>query len=195
MPSFGLKGEGGESGGGEGIGAGETPAVVEGGAFADEDEGDVGEGGEAAAGADAAAGGDDGGDAMVEEGEEAAGDLGADAGESFGEDIGANEHDGADDGFGEGFADAAGVGADDVVLEGGEVRGIDADMGEVAEAGVDAVDGAVLEGEAFNDGAGLTHAPEGLGREFHGFTGAGDRGDLVKVQALPVESNHPHTLS
>lgn len=192
---LGLEGKGFDAGGGEGIGTGESLSVVEGGAFTDEDEGDVGEGGEVAAGADAAAGGGDGGDAFVEEGEEAFGDLGADAGEAPGEDIGADEHDGADDGFGEGVADAAGVGAEDVVLEGFEAGGIDADIGELAEAGVDAVDGAVPEGEGFDDGAGLAHALEGVAGELDLFAGAGHGGDLFEAEALPVESNHPHTLS
>jgi hypothetical protein len=192
---LGLEGEGCDAGGGEGIGTGEALALVEGGAFSNEDESDMGEGGEVAAGADAAAGRSDGGDAMVEEGEEAFGDLGADAGEAPGEDVGADEHDGADDGFGEGVADAAGVGAEDVVLKGFEAGGIDADIGELAEAGVDAVDGAVLEGEGLDDGAGLAHALEGVGGELDLFAGTGHGVDLFEAEALPVESDHPHTLS
>lgn len=192
---LGLEGEGFDAGFGEGFGPGEAAAEIEGGAFADEDESDVGEGGEVAAGADAASGGGDGGDAFVQESEEAFGDLGADAGEAPGEDVGADEHDGADDGFGEGVADATGVGAEDVVLKGFEAAGVDADIGELAEAGVDAIDGAVLEGEGFDDGAGLAHALEGVVGELDLFAGAGHGADLFEAEALPVESNHPHTLS
>ncbi len=81
------------------------------------------------------------------------------------------------------------------MLEGFEAGGVDADIGELAEAGVDAIDGAVAEGEGFDDGAGLAHALQGVAGELDRFAGAGHGGDLIEVEALPVESDHPHTLS
>lgn len=80
-------------------------------------------------------------------------------------------------------------------MKGFEAVGVDADIGELAEAGVDAIDGAVLEGEGFDDGAGLAHALEGVVGELDRFAGAGHGADLVEVEALPVERNHPHTVS
>ena len=67
--------------------------------------------------------------------------CGADAAESFGERVGAEKHHRAGFGFAERIADAAGVRAHEIDLELADLFGGDADGGEFAEAGVDAVGG------------------------------------------------------
>ena len=87
--------------------------------------------------------------------------CGADAAESFGQRVGAEKHHGAGFGFAEGFADAAGMRADEIYLELRDLFGGDADGGEFAEAGVDAVGGGAGGDESFDDGAGGVHAFDG----------------------------------
>jgi hypothetical protein len=147
-------------------------------AFAEQDEGGVGEGREVARGADGPPGGDDGRDAGVQQVEDALNEVGPGAGMAPAEAGGLDEHHRANDIVGQRFADAGGVGADEVVLDIAELFGVDADAGEGAEAGVDAVDRLFAGGVLINDGAGAVDAADGVVAECDGAMVAGDVGDF-----------------
>ncbi len=68
---------------------------MEGFAFAEDDQGEVGERGEVSASADTAFGGDDGVNARVEHSDEKLDQFRADAAVAFGKDVGAQEEHGA----------------------------------------------------------------------------------------------------
>ncbi len=174
---FGLEGEGGKVGVGEGLCAGDCCVVVDGLAFADHDLGDVGEGGQVAGCTDRAEFGDDGGDACVEHVEDLVDDLDADAGFGSAEGTGQDEHHGSDD-FGiEGVADAGGVGADEVSLEIFEVVGGDAFVGKGTKAGVDAVVGEAVVEDGFEPGSALGDLGGGFVGEYDLSALASDGGD------------------
>ena len=101
----------------------------------------------------------------VEHGAEGFDGFGADAAEAFGERVGAEKHHRAGFGFAERRADAAGVRANEIDLELADLFGGDADGGEFAEAGVDAVGGFAAPDDALDDGARGFHALDGVGCE------------------------------
>jgi len=88
-----------------------------------------------------------------------------------------------------GRADAGGVGEDEVALELRRGLGRDADLGELAEAGVDAVDGGLAAGGGGDDlGAGGDRRTAG-GIEPR--RGAGvDRGEGVERRRAGCERDH-----
>lgn len=120
-------------------------------AFADEDIGDRGEGGEISRGADGAEFGDGGGDVGVQKVDDGLGDDGANTGVATSQRCGEEEHGAANDVGGERCTDSGVMGADEVGLQGGEVVIVDATFGEGAEAGIDAVVGLSIGEGGFDD--------------------------------------------
>jgi hypothetical protein len=124
-------------------------------------------------------------DALVQQGEQRFEDDGADAAVSLGEDVGAEQQHGACFRLGERFAESAGVAQDQIALEGLEVAVRDADVGQLAESGVDSVGGFAAGDDSFNDfAAGFDLRP--------GFAGYGDitavagyGGDFFDGERLP----------
>jgi hypothetical protein len=123
-------------------------------------------------------------DAVIEKGEEGFEELGADAAASFGEDVGAEEEHGADFVLGEGIAESAGVAADEIALEDLDLPGLDADVGELAESGVDAVGGFAAGEEGIDDRAGGTDARDCS--RIYGYRAVveGDCGDFIESEGL-----------
>src|ERR1017187_8559528 len=80
---------------------------------------------------------------------------------SEGQGVGAQGHDDARFGFGERWAEAAGVAAHEVELEAGEFAVRDAPFAEFAEAGVDAINGERIFGDAAHHVAGGVHLGDG----------------------------------
>ena len=127
-------------------------------AFADERQRQVGEGRQVAAGADAALRGDDGVDARVQHLDQELERLRAHAAEALGQHVRAQQHEGARLGLVERLAHARGVAAHQVQLELARAgsRGI-THVGEVAEAGVDAVDDGAPRDRVVHDAARPRH--------------------------------------
>lgn len=120
----------------------------------------MGEGCEIAAGAEGAAGGDDGEEVVLEPVCEAFNDRGADAAVSAEEHVSFEEEHPADDVGRGGGADADGVRDDEVFLEEVELLEWDADVFEVSEAGVYAIDGGIAIGDFVDPGATAADASE-----------------------------------
>jgi len=99
------------------------------------------QGSEVAAGAYRSAGGNHGMDVVIQEREERLHDFGANTAESLGEDVGAEQKHGAHFFFGQWIANAAGVAAHQIALQSSDFSGFDADVGELAEAGIDPING------------------------------------------------------
>ena len=110
-------------------------------ALADDDQRQVGQRRQVARGAQAAAGRHDRVHGRVEHRDQQLDDLDADAGEPDGQGVGAEHEHGPHDLVGQRIADAGRVATDQVALELGGLIGRDPDVGQVAEAGRDAVDG------------------------------------------------------
>jgi hypothetical protein len=179
-----------DGGAAESLAAVEPLAAVDGFAFANDAQGEMGERGEISAGADRAFLGDDGMDTAVEHESEGLGDAGADATVSEREGVGAEGHHDAGFGFRERLAEAAGMAADKVELE-----AIDGVIGntyfaELAEARVDAIDGSAIEGDAAHDFARLLHLSDGgLGyADLYGMVRNG--GDFGEFEGLSTEFQH-----
>ena len=170
--------------------AGQALAAIDGLAFADDAEREVGERGEVAGGADGALRGDHGMHAAIQQQGEGLGEDGAHAAIAQGQGVGAQGHDDAGFGLGERRAEAAGVAADEVELEVGEFVIGDADFAELAEAGIDAVDGEVVIGGAAHYGAGSFHLGDGGGRDVDAHGGVRDGGDLMERERLSAELQH-----
>ena len=192
---LGLKREGRETSGGETLGGGEDSAVVVGEAFADEDEGHVGEGGEVAAGSDAAARRNDGRDVVIEKVADTLSDDGTNAGEALGEDVGADEHHAANDGSWERFADAAAVGADEVDLHLLDFVVVEADVGEEADAGIERVDGSGATHGRFDGLAGAGHAFNSERRELDSLSTGGNGNYVFYGEALAIQNGHDRRVA
>ena len=107
--------------------------------------------------AEAAARWDDRVDGRVEHADEQLDDVDADAGEPDRERVGTQQEHRAHDLVGQRVADAGRVRADQVALQLGGLVRLDAHVGEVAEAGRDAVDGGPLGHEPLDDRARRAH--------------------------------------
>jgi hypothetical protein len=184
---FGFEGERDDACPKECEGGGDAASVSVNHAFTDDGEGEVSEGRKVAAGSDGSARGNNGVNAAVEEGNEGLNQLRADAAEAFGENIGAEEEHGADGILGEGVADAAGVAADEITLEGLDLGGVNAKVGKLAEAGVDAVGGVSAGEEIVDESAGgLDCGKRGRGERDRAVV-EGDLGDFVEGEGLAGE--------
>ena len=117
--------------------------------------------GEITAGADGALLRNDGMNAVVEHGDQQLEQRGAHAAEALGEHVGAQQQHGADFRLGERIADSAGMAADQIGLELCELIGGDANVGQLAEAGVDAIDGFAGGEDFLNQGTAAGDAGEG----------------------------------
>ena len=127
-------------------------------ALADEDKCNVRERGEVAARADRAARGHDRMHAGIEQRDERVERLDSDAGVALREHIRTQRHDRAHDRRRQRFADARGVAAQQIQLEAIELVGWNRDVGQRAEAGVHAVDGAAGRRMRVDDRARPAHA-------------------------------------
>ena len=139
-PSFASQGHRGEAGARSASATGPRRPSWHAVAFADQRQREVGEGRQVAAGPHGALRRDDGVDARVQHRDQEVEGLGPDAAEALGQHVRAQHHEGARLRLVQRLADAGGVAAHQVELELAQLVARDDDVGEVAEAGVDAVD-------------------------------------------------------
>ncbi len=183
-----------EAGALQGFSAGDTLAVVEGFAFADDDESEMGERSKIAAGAHGAFLRDDGMDLGIEQANEQLGELDARTAESLGEHVGAKHQHGARFGLAERLAHAAGMAADQIGLELGEMVAGDADVSQLAKAGVDAVDGLPRGNDALDEGAARGHALARGVSDGDGATIERNTFDFGKSKGLAIELERFHKV-
>ena len=155
--------------------------------FADQDQGEVGERRQVAAGADRAALGDDGVDAAVEQFAEQLDDLGPDAGMALGQDVGPEEDRRAGFRLADGVSRAQGVAPEQVRLQRVAIGASDEDVAQRAEAGADAVDLPLGGQRVLDHGAGR-HDLRARGRcERRRRAASRDLRDLGQRQMVSVE--------
>ena len=150
-------------------GAVEHGGIVAGGrqAFADQDQRQVRERREVAAGPDRAAARHDRVDARVQHGDQQIQRRAPDARESLRQHVRAKRHHRAYGRHAQRRVDARRVAPQQIALQLAERALLDLDFGERSEAGVDAVDRRVSGGVALDDGARRVDAARGLRRERH----------------------------
>ena len=118
--------------------------------------------------------------------------LGPHAGQADRQGVGAEEEHGPHHLVGQRIAGARGVRADEVALELLGVGRVDPHVGEVAEAGGDAVDGGALRDEALDDCSRGAHPHGRAGVELDGSPRSGDLDDLVDGEVPAGEQNRRH---
>ncbi len=165
-------------------GAGHAFALEEGLAFAHHQEGDLAHGREIAAGADRALFADHRGDPGIEHGDQGLGDLGSAARVAVGVDVGSQQHGAADPVLGAGFADPGGVVVDQVFLKLADLLVIQDDLGELADAGVDAVHDLARRDPLFEKRTAVNDPCAGIGVKFDLFAVAGDGHDVLDREVL-----------
>ena len=181
-PSFASRVMGGEPGLGQGRAAGHDGRPVPGLAFAHQQQGHVRQGRQVAGGADAALAGDHRQHAAVEAlGQELDG-LGPDPGMGLQQAVDAGGHQGPGLLLGQRLAHAGGLAADQVQLQLGQLPGRDDHGGELAEAGVDAVDRPALVQDPLDDLAVLHHPGQRRGVEGDGLA-SGDARQGAGIQS------------
>src|ERR1035441_1093247 len=104
--------------------------------------------------------------------------------------VGAQSHDDARFRLGERYREPAGVAAHQVELQAGQLVVRDAHFAELAEAGVDAVDGEAIFGDAAYDIARGVHLGDGGGVDLNADGGVRDGGDFVQRKRLTAELQH-----
>ena len=161
---------------------------MEGFAFADDDESEMREGRKIAAGAHRAFLRNDGMDLGIEQANKQLGELDAATAETLGEHVGAEQQHGARFGLAERLAHAAGMAADEVGLELGEMVAGDADVSQLAEAGVDAVDRLPRGDNALDKRAARGHALARGVSDGDGTTFERDGFDFGKSEGLAIET-------
>ena len=118
------------------------------------------------------------------------GDDGAHAAIAERQRVGAQGHDDARLGFGERRAESAGVAAHQVELQAGEFVIGDAHFAELAEAGIDAVDGPVIFRGAAHHFARCLHLSDGGGGDLNPDGTVRDGGDFAQGKGLSAELQH-----
>ncbi len=187
QPLLRLEHERAEAGGAEAVGAREPALLEDALALADQDEGEVGERGEVAARADRALRRDDRVDAAVQQLDEELEGLEPDAGEALGQHVRAEEDEGARLLRPERGPDAGGVRAEEVQLELAQAVEGNVHVGEVAEAGRDAVDDRPARDGVVHDASRGPHRVPRGGGEDDGPAPAGDRLEAVEIEAPAVD--------
>ena len=165
-----------------------APALEDALALADERERQVGERGEIAARADRALRRDERVDAAVEQRDQALERLEPDAGVALGEHVGAQQHQRARLGLLERRADARGVRAHQVHLQLAQAVVGDADLGEAAEAGGDAVDDVAARDRGVHD---LSRGANGRAGESSSASGRRSRA----TASSPARSSEPPSIT
>jgi hypothetical protein len=159
-------------------------------AFSNHRESEMGEGREIAAGAHRSAGRNDGMDTVIEQGEESFEELGTDPATSFGENVGAEQEHGADLVLGQGLAESAGVAAHEIALKVLHLGGVDADVGKLAEAGVDAIGGFAAREQGIDYSARGADARRSSRIESDKAVMERDCGDFVEGKGLAGKQEH-----
>ncbi len=165
-------------------------SLIENLAFADQDEREMRERREVAAGADRAARGHAWMDAGVEQRDQRFERLETNAGEPLREHVRAERHQRAHGGNRQRIADAGRVTSEQVELQRRELIGRDGDVGQRAEAGVDAVDRRPAREMPDDHFARRAHARHGVGRDADRLTVADDPLERVERQCRAVEPHH-----
>ena len=168
---------------------GSRSPLIKGFAFAHEEQGDLGHGGEVAARADRAFLADDGRHALVEHLDKGQRDFGPAAGASFGVDVDPAGHGPADVLDGSGVADAGGVVVDEIALEILDLLVRQDDFGEFADAGVDAVHDLAGLDLVFDHRPALLDLIQGFGRDFDAVSAAGDADERIGRQRFSVKND------
>jgi hypothetical protein len=132
----------------------------------------------------------DGMHARVQHVRQSLGDDGAHAAIAERQRVGAQSHDDARFRLGERYREPAGVAAHQVELQAGQLVVRDAHFAELAEAGVDAVDGEAIFGDAAHDVARGVHLGDGGGVDLNADGGVRDGGDFVQRKRLTAELQH-----
>jgi hypothetical protein len=134
-------------------------------------------------------------DLVIEKEKQGIDNFGTNAAEAPGEDVGAEQEHGADGRFRERIAEAAGMAADEIALQILQLGWIDADIRQLAEAGVDAIGGFAAGEEGVNDGAGGLDAGEGGGIQLNMAEFERNLRDYVESERLTRErkrrGHHP----
>ena len=161
-------------------------------ALPDEHERDVRQRGEVARRAEAAARRDDRMDRRVQHRHEQVDDLDPHAGEPDRQGVRPQQEHRPHDVVGQRVADAGGMGADEVALEGRRLRGVDARIGQIAEAGGDAIDGCAVGHEPLDHGPRCTHPIRRSGFELDGPSAPRDLDDVIDGEVPAGERKGRH---
>jgi hypothetical protein len=114
----------------------------------------------------------------------------ADARVAFGQHVGAQRHGRAHGAHRQRRVHAGGMAAQQIQLQRREIGLVDSRLGEIAEAGVDAVDRRVAAGALVDHGARRGHAIARRGRQAHGGAVIGDGEQVGDVEMIAVEEDH-----
>ncbi len=190
---LGLQDHGAEARLGQGLAAGQLTAGHPGQALAHQHQGHVGQGGEIAAGTHAALAGHHGQDAAVEALGQQADGLGADAAVGLQQAVDAGGHEGASLVRGQGLTHPGRMAAQQVELEQPELIVGDDHRGELAEAGVDAVDGAVFGHDLVHHRAVRRHPGQGRLIQDDALAG-GDARQQGRREGAAVQEDHQASL-
>jgi hypothetical protein len=164
--------------------------AVDGFAFADEDQGEMRQRREVAAGAHRAAARHARMDAAIEQRQQRLERLDANARVAFGEHVGAQRHGGAHAAHRQRRVDAGGMTAQQIQLQRGEIRRVDARLGEIAEAGIDAVHRRVAGGQLIDHGPRRGDPIARRGREADVGASVGDGEQIGQFEMIAVEEDH-----
>jgi hypothetical protein len=118
----------------------------------------------------------------------------ANSGKSFGEHIRAQRHRRADHGDRQGIADTGRVTAQQIHLQFGERFVRDPHVGEVAEAGVDAVGRRIVVGSLVNDDACRAHALARHVAEREWLVAVRDGDQIIERERFAVEEDHDMSI-
>ena len=122
--------------------------------------------------------------AVVQQRQQHLQELRPDAAESFGEDVGAQQQHGANFFLGQRLADTTCMAAHQILLECPHFARLDADIGELAEAGVHAIRGLTAPEQAIHDGARRLDARQGCGIERSRTAAHGNFGNFFQREWL-----------
>ena len=161
-------------------------------ALPDEHERDVGQRREVARRAETATRRDDRMDRRVQHRDEEVDDLDSHAGEPDRQGVRPKEEHRPHDVIGQRVADAGGMGADEIALEGRRLRGVDARIGQISEAGGDAIDSCAVGHEPLDHGPRRTHPIRRCGFELDGPSAPRDLDDVIDGEVPAGERKGRH---
>ncbi len=161
-------------------------------AFAQKAERQMGERGEIAARADGALLRNHRQQIRVQKGQKRLDHPGAHARVAAGKHMGPQEDQGAGRALGKGRADPGAVAPDQVELQSFELVRRNADVLEMSEAGVDAIDLIASGEDPLDHGMRLLDTPDGPGRQRHADTAARHGRDLLEAQIFAVQNEGGH---
>ncbi len=191
-PSFGSSVSGSSPTGTERVATGQDvrPARDRRGAFADQDEREVGKRGEVTTRADRATARDARMHIAVEQLDQLFQRGAANAGVTLREDVRPQQHGRTHGAHRQWFADAGGMASQQIQLKGSQRAGWNRGLGKCSETRVDAVDGFAAGGHAVDDNPCRVHARHRVSRQSDAYTFVRNREQLGERQGGAVEQDH-----